>query len=209
LATIPILVQTQQVCTIKPSGCTIGSQACPTGCIKKARCGTTITQTQPASTVTRISTQTKTITQSASVITVTPSKSSSAAPVCATEVPYINLFAFPDSACKNSSLNLLELTDYHGLTGTPFKFNTLTYNTNLKSNGSTCATFDPSPYKDFDSLYFTVDGALTQNCYLHIYTSKDCSGPADELFGLGSADECLAKSGANGWNSALFECAYD
>lgn len=85
-----------KLCTVSPTGCTIGATACPTGCIKSARCKnpcpvqkTTVVTYTAHTTTTKISKTTKTV-------TATPSVKPA---VCAKQVPYINVFTFQDQSC--------------------------------------------------------------------------------------------------------------
>lgn len=245
LAAMPMLVHAQ--CNFNP-GCTIGPrQRCPTGCSRTEFCTkttiSTSTKTLPASTTTTTKTVTKTVIQvstitekasgsiitvtatpSASTITVTAStnSSSTAPPQCATEVPYANLFAFPDTKCKNTTnfLGPIPLT-IGGLVSPPVKFNALIPNPEPKYNESSCMTL-PTAIDLANSIYFTVDGypknSPFPSCTINMYKDNLCKGSdgqgtPDERFIKNQADRCLTAGTNQGvprgpWNSAQFKCAY-
>lgn len=209
LAIAPTLVRGQ--CNFNPR-CTIGpNQRCPTGCSRTEFCTKTATKTLSASTRTVTQTQTQIQTGSPITVTITPSSSSTTAPACKTEVPYANLFAFPDDACKNSTDLLGIPLEDDGLVGPPTKFNTLIRNPETKYNESSCVVL---PVEDGGarSIYFTVDGISGPpyaSCTINLFENSDCSGNADRRSLPQGADKCLAARTNQGpWKSALYKCGY-
>lgn len=240
LAAMTMVVHAQrQVCSISPPprSCRIGdNQVCPGGCIRRTNCPTatstaTITNTatpvvtQSASTITSTVIITNTATQSASTVTVTASTSSTAPPACKTEVPYANLFTFPDNTCKNGTNFFLGNPSLpvtvKGLVGAPIKFSNLTYNASTKYNESSCTTL-PTTDNGARSMYFTADGIPKQqaiSCTMNLYLDNQCQGnggssparftPADQ--GACKPARLTGNAGlpANGpWRSVQFKCAY-
>jgi hypothetical protein len=232
LAAMTIMADAQRpVCAISPppNQCRIAdNQVCPGGCIRPRNCPgviavtstsvstttrfrTTITNT---ATVTNTSTVTVTPTVSASVITVTVSSSTSstAPPSCKTEVPYANLFTFPDTKCTNTS-NLQPGSSnpfvVHGLIGASYKFSNLTYNATSKYNESSCVTL-PDTEGGARSLYFTVDGIPQDtfpSCTMNLYEADQCQG-SPARYVRGQANKCNAAPDNIPWRSVQFKCAY-
>ena len=245
LIAMPMLVNAQRpVCTISPPPrqCQIAdNQVCPGGCVRPANCPRVITVTSTiistttrarttitataATTITNTTTVTVTPTLSASIITVTASTSSTAPPACKTEVPYANLYTFPDGKCTNTTnlqLGPGNPTTVNGLVGAPYKFSNLTYNATSKYNESSCVTL-PDTEGGARSMYFTVDGIPTMqgiSCTVNLYLDSQCQGnggdsPARYLQGDANVCEVARLPGnaeglpENGpWRSALFKCAY-
>lgn len=159
-------------------------------------------------------TGTITLSPSASTVTVTET-SSSAAPTCKTEVPYANLFSFPDNECKNATNLLLGIPlTVNGLTGPPIKFNKLTPNINTKYNESSCITL-PATNGGARSIYFTVDGIPEDpfpSCTMNLYKDSQCLGDSDNndptRFLRGGANKCQVAPDSKRWRSVQFKCAY-
>jgi hypothetical protein len=251
LAAMPMMVHAQQqprpVCTINPPSnqCRIADgSVCPGGCVRPRNCPgvvvvtstvistttrfrTTITAT---ATITNTATATVTPTISASVITVTASASesstsSTAPPACKTEVPYANVYTFPDSKCTNTSNLQPESSNpfvVNGLVGAPYKFSNLTYNATTKYNESSCVTL-PNTEGGARSMYFTVDGIVPRQgitCTVNLYIDSQCQGnggdsPARYLQQYANTCQAarlpgnaagLAENGP--WRSVQYKCAY-
>jgi hypothetical protein len=242
LAAMPILVLAQRpICTISPPSrqCQIAdNQVCPGGCVRPANCPRVITVTSTLTTTTRArttltstttitntTTTTITPTLSASIITVTASRVSTAPPACRTEVPYANLYTFPDGKCTNTTnlqLGPGNPTTINGLVGSPFKFSNLTYNATSKYNESSCVIL-PGTEGGARSMYFTIDGTPRDqgiSCTLNMYIDSHCQGDGNESparYTDGNANACQVARlqgnatdlAANGpWRSAVFKCAY-
>lgn len=248
LAAMTMMVHAQRpVCTISPppNQCRIAdNQVCPGGCVRPRNCPgvvvvtstvvSTSTTTRFRTTITNTATVTNTTTLtvsaslSASIITVTASASSTTStptPACKTEVPYANLYTFPDTKCTNTS-NLQPGSSnpfvVNGLVGAPYKFGNLTYNATSKYNESSCVTL-PNTEGGARSMYFTVDGIPKQqgiSCTMNLYIDSQCQGDGQESparYLQGDEGVCEAArlpgnaSGAreNGpWRSVQFKCAY-
>lgn len=234
LAALPMLVHAQRpVCTISPPPrqCQIAdNQVCPGGCVRPRNCPgvvvvtstvistTTRARTTITSTTTVTNTTTVTPTISASVITVTASASTSSTPppACKTEVPYANLYTFPDSKCTNTT-NLQPGSSnpfvVNGLVGAPYKFSNLTYNATSKYNESSCITL-PATEGGARSIYFTVDGIPEipfPSCTMNLYKDSQCQGDGNnDPYRLlsGEANQCQAAPDNGTWGSVQFKCAY-
>lgn len=242
LATLPMLAHAQRpVCNISPppSQCRIAdNQVCPGGCVRPRNCPGVITVTSTVvsistttrarttitstATVTNITTATVTPTISASVITVTASASVSSTsstppPACKTEVPYANLYTFPDTKCTNTSGLQPESSKpftINGLSGAPYKFSNLTFNTTSLYNESSCVTI-PDTEGGARSIYFTVDG-IPENpfpsCTMNLYRDTQCIGDGNNdptRYLGGGANKCQTVPSNNGtWRSVQFKCAY-
>jgi len=246
LAALPILVHAQRpVCTISPPPrqCQIAdNQVCPGGCVRPRNCPgvviitstSTTTTTRARTTITSTTTVTNTTTVSvtptisASVITVTASASSTSStppPACKTEVPYANVYTFPDGKCTNTT-NLQPGSSnpfvVNGLVGAPYKFSNLTYNATSKYNESSCVILSDAE-GGARSMYFTVDGIPKQqgiSCTVNLYLDSQCQGnggdsPARYLQGDANTCEAARLPGnpaglpANGpWRSVQYKCAY-
>lgn len=252
LAAMTMMVQaqtttTRPVCSISPAPrlCRIAdNQVCPGGCVRPRNCPgvvvitstsistTTRFRTTVVSTVTVTNTTTATVTPtiSASVITVTASASVSSTsstppPACKTEVPYANVYTFPDTKCTNTSGLQPESSNpfvVNGLVGAPYKFSNLTYNATSKYNESSCVTL-PDTEGGARSMYFTVDGIPIRQgitCTVNLYIDSQCQGnggnsPARYLQGDANTCEAARLPGnaagisENGpWRSLQYKCAY-
>lgn len=158
-------------------------------------------------------TTTGTIT-SATTITVTASTSSTVPPACKTEVPYANLFTFPDDECKNATDLLLGVPlTVRGLTGPPIKFNTSTPNRATRYNESSCITL-PATDDGARSIYFTVDGIPEDpfpSCTMNLYRGTGCQGDGNNdpvRYQRGGANKCQAAPDNVPWKSVQFKCVY-
>jgi hypothetical protein len=153
------------------------------------------------------------------------STSSTPPPACKTEVPYANLYTFPDSKCTNTtnlqpgSVNPFVV---NGLVGAPYKFSNLTYNATSLYNESSCVTL-PDTEGGARSMYFTVDGIPTRqgiSCTMNLYLDSQCQGNGGNSparYRQPDANTCEAARlpgnaaglPENGpWRSAQFKCAY-
>jgi hypothetical protein len=199
---------------------------CPGGCFRASDCPkttftttktttklNTVTATPSASTITitgsgSTGTVAITATDSASTITVnatitvnstetvTASTSSSAPPSCKTEVPYANLFAFPDWECKSETGLIQNLeANYSGLVGPQIKFNTLIFNNVTNYNESACIDLLPA-MNGARSVYYTIDGYPKErsfpDCSMNLYNGRQCSGNPESSYFYGGTDSCKA-----------------
>jgi hypothetical protein len=234
LAAVPLLVHAQQLplCNINRDLATCRLAAgrnCPGGCFRASDCPkttftstktttrvNTVTATPSAGTITITATESITVNATVTVNsteTVTASTSSSAPPSCKTEVPYANLFAFPDWECKNETGLIQNLeANYSGLVGPQIKFNTMIFNNVTNYNESACIDLLPA-MNGARSVYYTIDGYPKErpfpDCSMNLYNGRQCSGNPESSYFLGAADSCRAIGKNKGsWRSVQFKCNY-
>lgn len=221
---MPTLAQnpTRPLCSITPDprDCRIGNRVCPGGCIKPSNCpGPPVTVTSTVtSTTTSVSTSisTRTQTASCSISSGISSTSSAFTPACKTDVPYANLFTFPDDKCQNKTGILPDiLPEYNGLVGPPIKFSKLVFNSATNYSESSCV---PLPVEGgAKSIYFTVDGNKDvsgrgiPSCTINFYNRRACRGNPSSRYLESDTNKCIApRPGSNQgpWRSAMFKCGY-
>lgn len=123
--------------------------------------------------------------------------------------PYVNLFAFPDEAYKNETDLLGIPLAVCGLSSSPIKLNSLSYDEDTNSDISACATLQT---ENALGIYFIIDGlSSTPNyrCTVNLYRSNGCTGRADIQLSPDSSDTYLSaidRRTQGPWNSALLKC---
>lgn len=197
---------------------------CPQDCTKKTNCATSTA----CPTVSAPATVTATIT---STVSSTPLPR----PVCANEIPYINLFTFTNDQCSNvdseglGAIPILgdalgELLGHAAFDSPPTKINATnsTYNANIGYGYYTRSPCVPLTVPEAHSAFFTVDGLDgTRNidCEVQLYPTAACDedGPFS-YYALSRSTSCVSIDDAEGgegappipesWSAARLYCYF-